>query len=135
MNRPPPTSTRTDPLVPYTPLFRSKHRRARALFLDGLSNGGIGPETTIVEASSGSTAVSEAYFARLIGLPFVAVMPHSTSAEKIAQIDFYGGRCHLVEAAAHVYAEAERLAGECGGHYMDQFTYAERATEIGRAHG
>src|SRR5579864_1826240 len=27
----------------------------------------IGPETTVVEASSGSTAVSEAYFARLIG--------------------------------------------------------------------
>ncbi|MFC3676568.1 PLP-dependent cysteine synthase family protein [Ferrovibrio xuzhouensis] len=106
-----------------------KHRLARSLFLYGLSNGWIGPETTIVEASSGSTAVSEAYFARLIGLPFVAVMPHSTSAEKIAQIEFYGGRCHLVEAAAHVYAEAERLAGECGGHYMDQFTYAERATD------
>ena len=106
-----------------------KHRLARSLFLYSLSNGWIGPETTIVEASSGSTAVSEAYFARLIGLPFVAVMPRSTSAEKIAQIEFYGGRCHLVEAAGHVYAEAERLARECGGHYMDQFTYAERATD------
>ena len=31
--------------------------------------------TTIVEASSGSTAVSEAYFARLLGLGFIAVMP------------------------------------------------------------
>jgi len=106
-----------------------KHRLARSLFLYGLSNGWIGPETTIVEASSGSTAVSEAYFARLLGLDFVAVMPKSTSAEKVAQIEFYGGRCHLVETAAHVYAEAERLAREYGGHYMDQFTYAERATD------
>jgi cysteine synthase A len=106
-----------------------KHRLARSLFLYSLSNGWIGPQTTIVEASSGSTAVSEAYFARLIGLPFVAVMPRGTSAEKIAQIEFYGGRCHLVDSAAHVYAEAERLARECGGHYMDQFTYAERATD------
>ena len=52
---------------------------------------------TVVEASSGSTAVSEAYFARLLGLPFVAVMPRSTSPQKIAAIEFHGGRCHLVE--------------------------------------
>ena len=34
-----------------------KHRLARSLFLYGLCNGWIGPDTTIVEASSGSTAV------------------------------------------------------------------------------
>ena len=33
-----------------------KHRLARSLFLYGLCNGRIGPETTVVEASSGSTA-------------------------------------------------------------------------------
>ena len=53
--------------------------------------------TTVIEASSGSTAVSEAYFARLLGLPFVAVMPRSTSQEKIDLIEFQGGRCHLVD--------------------------------------
>src|SRR5918994_1857588 len=56
-----------------------KHRLARSLFLYGLCNGWIGPHTTIVEASSGSTAVSEAYFARMLGLPFIAVMPAGTS--------------------------------------------------------
>ena len=35
-----------------------KHRLARSLFLYGLCNGWIGERTTIVEASSGSTAVS-----------------------------------------------------------------------------
>ena len=74
-----------------------KHRLARSLFLYALCNGWIGPGTTIIEASSGSTAVSEAYFARLLGLPFVAVMPRSTSPEKVALIEFQGGRCHLVE--------------------------------------
>lgn len=106
-----------------------KHRLARSLFLYALCNGFIGPETTVVEASSGSTAVSEAYFARLIGVPFVAVMPRSTSPEKIALIEFHGGRCHLVVDAATVYAEAARLAQEAGGHYIDQFTFAERATD------
>jgi cysteine synthase A len=106
-----------------------KHRLARSLFLYGLCNGWIGPNTTIVEASSGSTAVSEAYFARLLGLRFVAVMPRSTSAEKIAQIAFYGGESHFVEEAGEIYAASARLAAELGGHYMDQFTYAERATD------
>jgi threonine dehydratase len=56
-----------------------KHRLARSLFLYALANGWIREGTTIVEASSGSTAISEAYFARLLGLPFVAVMPRATS--------------------------------------------------------
>jgi len=106
-----------------------KHRLARSLFLYALCNGWVHEDSTIVEASSGSTAVSEAYFARLLGLPFVAVMPRSTSAEKVALIEFYGGRCHFVEHAGEVYDAAQRIADETGGHYMDQFTYAERATD------
>ncbi|TNC40990.1 PLP-dependent cysteine synthase family protein [Mumia zhuanghuii] len=106
-----------------------KHRLARSLFLYALCNGWVGPDTTIVEASSGSTAVSEAYFARLIGVPFVAVMPRSTSTSKIRLIEWYGGRCHFVDRPGDMYAEAARLAADCGGHYMDQFTYAERATD------
>lgn len=106
-----------------------KHRLARSLFLYALCNGWVREGSTIVEASSGSTAVSEAYFARLLGLPFVAVMPRSTSAEKIALIEFHGGRCHFVERAGDVYDAARAIAADTGGHYMDQFTYAERATD------
>lgn len=105
-----------------------KHRLARSLFLYGLCNGWIREGTTIIEASSGSTAVSEAYFARLLHLPFVAVIPRGTSQEKCDQIAFYGGTCQFV-AAGDMYAEAHRLARELHGHYMDQFTYAERATD------
>jgi cysteine synthase len=106
-----------------------KHRLARSLFLYGLCNGWIIERTTIVEASSGSTAVSEAYFARLLGLPFIAVMPASTSAEKIALIEAEGASCHLVDDATTIYDEAQRLADERGGYFLDQFTYAERATD------
>lgn len=106
-----------------------KHRLARSLMLYALVNGEIGPKTTLIEASSGSTAVSEAYFARMLGLEFVAVMPRKTSPEKVQLIEFYGGRCHFVDIPSAVYSEAERLAAECGGHYLDQFTFAERATD------
>ena len=106
-----------------------KHRLARSLFLYGLCNGWISDGTTIVEASSGSTAVSEAYFARFLGLPFIAVMPASTSPEKIALIEAEGGSCHLVDDPQTVYDEARRVATERDGHYLDQFTYAERAVD------
>ena len=106
-----------------------KHRLARSLFLHAICNGWIGPETPVIEASSGSTAVSEAYFAKLLGLPFIAVMPRSTAAEKVALIGFYGGRCHFVDEPRAVYAASAELAAALGGHYMDQFTYAERATD------
>lgn len=106
-----------------------KHRLARSLFLYSICNGWVTENTTVIEASSGSTAVSEAYFAKLLGLEFVAVMPASTSPAKIALIEAQGGRCHFVDDSSRIYAESQRLAAETGGHYMDQFTHAERATD------
>jgi cysteine synthase A len=106
-----------------------KHRLARSLFLYALCNGHIRKGTPVVEASSGSTAVSEAYFAQMIGVPFYAVMPRTTSAEKIAAIEHYGGNCHLIDDGRALYAEAAGFAARLDGHYMHQFTFAERATD------
>lgn len=106
-----------------------KHRLARSLFMYALVNGCLLPGVTVIEASSGSTAVSEAHMARLLGVPFVAVVPRSTSAAKIALIEREGGHCHLVDSAEQMAPEACRLAAEQGGLFLDQFTYAERATD------
>jgi cysteine synthase A len=106
-----------------------KHRLARSLFLYAICNGWVTENTPVIEASSGSTAVSEAYFASLLGLPFIAVVPRSTSPEKIALIERQGGQCHFVDEPAAIYRESRRLAAELGGHFLDQFTHAERATD------
>ncbi|GAB91047.1 PLP-dependent cysteine synthase family protein [Gordonia rhizosphera] len=106
-----------------------KHRLARSLFLYAICNGWVTEGTTVIEASSGSTAVSEAYFANLIGVPFIAVMTSNTSPSKSALIEREGGRCHFVERPGDVYGEALRLEAELGGHFIDQFTMAERATD------
>ena len=105
-----------------------KHRLARSLILYGLCGGRIGPNSTLIEASSGSTAVSVAFFAQLLDLPFIAVVPTGTSAQKLAEIARYGGQTIEVEAG-DIYAEAHRLEVETGGYYLDQFTNAERATD------
>ena len=106
-----------------------KHRLARSLFLYALCNGWIGPDTCVIESSSGSTAVSEAYFARMLGLRFIAVVPASTTAPKLDAIRFHGGEIHPVDDPRTVYEVSQRLADETGGHYLDQFTFAERATD------
>jgi cysteine synthase A len=106
-----------------------KHRLARSMFVYALCNGWLDPDTTIVEASSGSTAVSEAYFARLLGLRFVAVVPRNTSIEKLGQIRRYGGECHLVDRPDDAYEASRALALAHHGRYMDQFTFAERVSD------
>ncbi|MGH8125063.1 MAG: PLP-dependent cysteine synthase family protein [Rhodanobacteraceae bacterium] len=105
-----------------------KHRLARSLFLYAICNGWLVEDLPVIEASSGSTAISEAYFARMLNLPFFAVMPRKTSRQKIAQIEFFGGQCHLIDDT-DVYGAAQKLADRCHGHYMAQFTHAERATD------
>jgi cysteine synthase A len=106
-----------------------KHRLARSLFLHAICNGDIREHTTVVEASSGSTAISEAYFANLLGLPFIAVVPRGTASAKREAITHAGARIHLVEPHEEISAVAARVARDMNGHFMDQFTFAERATD------
>jgi cysteine synthase A len=106
-----------------------KHRLARSLFLHAICNGDIGESTTVVEASSGSTAISEAYFANLLGLPFIAVVPRGTAPAKRDAIAKAGAQVHLVDAHEEISVVAAQVARAMRGHFMDQFTFAERATD------
>lgn len=106
-----------------------KHRLARSLILYGLANGDITEGTVLVDATSGSTAISEAYFAAMLGLEFVAVVPRATTQTKLDLIERAGGRCHLVARPEEMYAEAERLGARPGHHYLDQFGQASVVTD------
>lgn len=103
-----------------------KHRLARSLFIFALCHGWVQKGTTIVEASDGSMAVAEAYFAALLGLPYIAVMPSDASQKKMDKVSFFGGKCHLVEDSSQLRIIAQSLAEEHNGLFMDQHLYAER---------
>lgn len=105
-----------------------KHRLARSLFLYALCNGRLRHGQTVVDASSGSTAISEAWFARLLGLPFIAVMPACTAPGKLRDVQALGGQCDLVDDPSQVHARAAWHAGR-GACHLDQFGLAERATD------
>ncbi|MFB9319605.1 PLP-dependent cysteine synthase family protein [Cryptosporangium minutisporangium] len=106
-----------------------KHRAARAMFRQAIASGRIIEGMTVVEATGGNAAVSQAYFARLLGLPYVAVMPGAPNAARAAAVERYGGRCEFVTPSLAIYDAAQRLADAVGGHYLDQFTAAERALD------
>lgn len=106
-----------------------KHRLAHALFLHALCNGDIHEGSTVVEASSGSTAISEAWFAAKLGLRFIAVVPIGTAPAKVATIEQLGGEIAFASPGEDVCAVARRIAAETGGHFMDQFSNAATATD------
>ena len=65
----------------------------------------------------------------MLGVPFTAVMPKTTAQRKIDMTTLYNGQCHFVDSAPQMHDAAVRLAEETGGYFMDQFMYAERATD------
>ena len=105
-----------------------KHRLARSLFLYALCNGRLRQGQAVVDASSGSTAISEAWFARLLGLPFTAVMPAATAPAKIEAVRTLGGQCELTAGDQCPQARALAIAAD-GACFLDQFGLAERATD------
>ena len=105
-----------------------KHRLARSLFLYALCNGRLREGQAVVDASSGSTAISEAWFARMLGLPFTAVVPACTAPRKMADVVALDGRCDPVDDPGDVHARAAWHAAR-GACHLDQFGLAERATD------
>lgn len=105
-----------------------KHRLARSLYLYALCNGRLREGQAVVDASSGSTAISEAWFARMLGLEFTAVMPACTAPRKIRDVQALGGVCDLVDDPAQVHERAAWHAAR-GACHLDQFGLAERATD------
>ncbi|WP_147652641.1 PLP-dependent cysteine synthase family protein [Vulcaniibacterium gelatinicum] len=106
-----------------------KHRLARSLFLYALCSGRLRCGQPAVDASSGSTAISEAWFARALGVPFIAVMPRTTAIAKQREVAALGGRCELVEPGEDPAARARALAAELDACYLDQFGLAGSATD------
>jgi len=106
-----------------------KHRLARSLFLYALCSGRLQPGQGAIDASSGSTAISEAWFARRLGVPFTAVMPSSTAAVKQRALTAIGGQCELVDPGVDCSLHARELAERSGACFLDQFGLAAVATD------
>ncbi len=103
-----------------------KDRTARALIEDGERRGCLRPGRTIIDSSSGNTAVGLALVGRAKGYPVTLVMPDNVSAERQRLCRAYGAELVLTDAfsgsdgalarvRAMVAAEPERW------FYTDQY--------------
>lgn len=106
-----------------------KHRLAHSLLTRAICSGLIGQGSTIVEASSGSTAISLAWFARPLGLKLVAVIPSTSAPAKVAAIRWAGGEVVKAGPRQDLCEVAEHVATERGGYFINQFAHAAEATD------
>ncbi|HVF76300.1 MAG TPA: cysteine synthase family protein [Acidimicrobiales bacterium] len=90
------------------PSGSTKDRVAAAVLRDGLARGAIGEQTTVVEASSGSTSIALAMACAVLGLRFVAVMPDAVSNERVLLIRRYGAEVVLADG---MLGALDRAAG------------------------
>jgi cysteine synthase len=74
------------------PSGSTKDRIAGYILEKAWREGRIGPDTTVVEASSGSTSIALALACAQLGVKFLAIMPEGVSDERSMMIRSFGGR-------------------------------------------
>ncbi|NUP77022.1 MAG: pyridoxal-phosphate dependent enzyme [Nonomuraea sp.] len=94
-----------------------RHRHARALFRQAVLDGLVTEGATVVEATGGNAAVAQAWFARRLGLPYIAVMPGRRDQARARAVEELGGECRFVTPPLAIYDAARRIEG----HFLDQF--------------
>jgi cysteine synthase A len=106
-----------------------KHRFAWCLWMWGLLEGHINENITVYESSTGNSAASEAYFAQLIGVPFVAVLSNTIEEVKENIIKSHGAEILKTESSK-THSRAESEAEKNGGFFMNQYGNAAFAEEF-----
>jgi S-sulfo-L-cysteine synthase (O-acetyl-L-serine-dependent) len=74
-----------------------KDRAAALIVQRGLSDGSLGGGRTLIDASSGNTAVSYAFLGARLGFPVELCLPRNAHPERLARIERYGARVVLTD--------------------------------------
>ena len=103
-----------------------KDRTALSLVTEGERTGALGPGKTIVDSSSGNTAVGLALVGRAKGYPVELLMPDSVSEDRKRLCRAYGARITLTDAFSGsdgaILAVREKVAAEPQKYfYADQY--------------
>lgn len=97
------------------PAGSAKDRVARAMLEDAQEQGLLGPDSVIIEPTSGNTGIGLAAVAAARGLRAIIVMPDTMSVERQLLMRAYGAEVVLTEGGqgmAGAIARAEQLAAE-----------------------
>ena len=81
------------------PGYSVKDRIARAMIEDAINNSLIGPETTIIEPTSGNTGIGLALVCAALKIKLTLVIPDTMSVERLKMIKLLGAGIVLTEGA------------------------------------
>jgi cysteine synthase A len=110
------------------PSGSTKDRIAYHILEKARHAGAIGPGSTVVEASSGSTSIALAMACARLGLRFTAFIPDTATSERALMIRAYGGAVHRVSGGMdQAIAMAAAHAAETGAFPARQFENPDNA--------
>lgn len=105
------------------PLRSVKDRTALALIEHAEKKGLVGPNTTIIEPTSGNTGVGLAFIASIRGYKLILTMPDSMTIERRTLLKALGAELVLTpahEGMSGAIRKAQELADEIGDAYIPQ---------------
>ena len=107
----------------FNPLGSVKDRIGLAMIEAGEAAGKIGPNTVLIEPTSGNTGIALAFACAAKGLRLILTMPESMSVERRKMLELLGARLDLTSAARGMSGAIERaeiLLAELPDAYMPQ---------------
>ena len=107
----------------FNPLASVKDRIGVAMIEAAEADGKIGPDTVLIEPTSGNTGISLAFVCAAKGYRLILTMPESMSLERRKMLQLLGAEIQLTPAAGGMkgaIARAEELVEEFGDAFMPQ---------------